>query len=785
MRSESARAAAFLGDHAEDVIGWVLASDEPYAAWVIHAHVLEGPGSAGAAAAAHDRVIADERVRELMHTLPSWGDGDAGPSGHHGPAYLPNRLNLLADMGAGAGDSEHVERLLDSLLAHQDRSGRFLALRSRPGKAEPEWGSMLCDTNVITDVLLRFGRGSDARVLKALEHIKRDSTRTAQGRAWRCVPDRASLWRGPGRRADACPQVTLEGLRTLSHLEPELRPSWTTDAARTSLGMWRRRTSERPYLFGHGYQFKSVKWPDFWYDALWVVETLGRYPALWKGPEAQEQDIEALCELAACLIAYNIDPDGRVTPRRTYRGFELYSFGQKKQPSPFATARVLAALARVSELAPRIARVDVAELPGSVGGSGSPMLPRSGSLPRTALAACPGPAPPPSVSAARATAHVLVRQHLASSRDGASVESISADLVGLHATSQTSPYASLFARLPGFARDDLDVALYDRRSLVRWRCMRGTVFVIPTELLPVVFAATSFPVIRHARRFAEFRGVDGATYSAVVPRILRTLDEGALTSSQIRERLGADGGPDVAATVNLMCTEGLLLRDRPVGTWTDRRTTFVPLSEALPDVRLDSVRTDDAVRTLVRAYVRGFGPVSDQDVSWWLGIGKQRVRHAFDQLEGELVEVTLEGASEPHMVHAADLDDLSSVDLIDEPHVALLPALDPLTMGYANRGRLVADAHCPWTFDMSRNMPATVLVNGRVAGVWDATPRETPGILVHLFEHAGRDMAEAVEARAAEMGAFWFDESVPVEFVRSMIALVDRPPGSFAHPLRP
>ena len=88
-------------------------------------------------------------------------------------------------------------------------------------------------------------------------------------------------------------------------------------------------------MFGHGSRFKTVKWPTALYDIHGALDTLGRYPALWRGPEADPDDRGALAELVAYLIAYNVADDGTVTPQSCYRGFEEYSFGQKKRPSPF------------------------------------------------------------------------------------------------------------------------------------------------------------------------------------------------------------------------------------------------------------------------------------------------------------------------------------------------------------------------------------------------------------------------------------------------------------------
>jgi hypothetical protein len=131
-------------------------------------------------------------------------------------------------------------------------------------------------------------------------------------------------------------------------------------------------------MFGHGRQFKQVKWPPTWYGAYEVVDTLGRLPEVWDGPESRPEDRAALAEVAACLLAYNVAEDGTVTPLSAFKGFESFSFGQKKRPSPLATALVWAALKRLEPLAGSIALVDVMKLASSKGGTGVPMPPKLG-----------------------------------------------------------------------------------------------------------------------------------------------------------------------------------------------------------------------------------------------------------------------------------------------------------------------------------------------------------------------------------------------------------------------
>lgn len=358
-----------------DVLEWLLASAEPSARWIVHSALLDGPGHVERAQAEHALVVADPGTASLLDRLGDW-ESDAGLSGHASAAFAPNLLTLLADMGLAADDDPRVERTLDAMLAHQLPDGRFATYARARGSTTATWASLLCDTHAITEVLMRFGRGEDPRVTRALEVMENDLTDTAQGRAWPCRPDPASGFRGPGRKGDVCPQVTLEALRAWSGVPTAKRPPEVLGAARVALGVWRARAQVKPYMFGHGYHFKVVKWPTTWYSVLTVLDTLGRFPALWTGPAADPADRRALAELMACLVAYNVAADGRVTPQSCYRGFEAYSFGQKRMPSPFATARIRQVLHRLDALSDEAAAVDVGGLGSSKGGTGSPRLPR-------------------------------------------------------------------------------------------------------------------------------------------------------------------------------------------------------------------------------------------------------------------------------------------------------------------------------------------------------------------------------------------------------------------------
>lgn len=353
---------------------WIESSAEPAARYLSLTRLKGLPEGDPRVQAVRKECLADPGFKSLAGRLPDW-EKETPASGHNSPAYSPNLIGFLADLGARPGDVTKIDRILERMLRHQDGEGRFQAFGRFRNMPEAVWSVLFCDAHLILDILVRFGRADDPRVERGLERLAADSTETANGPGWLCRPDPATKFRGPGRKNEFCPMVTLEALRCFSRLPENRRPEDVLAAARTCLRAWRERDKEKPYMFGHGRQFKIVKWPPYWYSPYIVLEALSGYPALWKGRGALPEDRRALAELAACLIAYNFDDEGRVVPRSCYRGFEGFSFGQKKTASPTATALACVPLARLSDLADEIAAVDITKLKSSKGGSGKPRLP--------------------------------------------------------------------------------------------------------------------------------------------------------------------------------------------------------------------------------------------------------------------------------------------------------------------------------------------------------------------------------------------------------------------------
>jgi hypothetical protein len=85
-----------------------------------------------------------------------------------------------------------------------------------------------------------------------------------------------------------------------------------------------------------------------------------------------------------------------------------------------------------------------------------------------------------------------------------------------------------------------------------------------------------------------------------------------------------------------------------------------------------------------------------------------------------------------------------------EPWVALLPTLDPTTMGWYARDWYLGP-HRAALFDSAGNAGPTIWADGRIVGGW-AVPTSGEGV-TRLLDDTGREATRAVEAEAARLSA--------------------------------
>jgi hypothetical protein len=305
-------------------------------------------------------------------------------------------------------------------------------------------------------------------------------------------------------------------------------------------------------------------------------------------------------------------------------------------------------------------------------------------------------------------------------------------------------------------------ALYDSRSVVRLHGFRRTMWVMTPRTAASMFSSTT---AGHAEALTQrlVSLVEANEITSDAPawvenakaELLDALSErGTATTRELGEAC-----PDTAialevqgVTVNahsrlMACLgfDGAVVRTRPLGSWISSQYAWAPM-DAWVEGGIADVSPEAGARTIVDAYLRGFGPATFKDIKWWTGWTAVMTRQAL--ADAGAVPVEVDGGEA--FVAANDVDDLQP-----EPWTSFLPGLDPTTMGWKERDWYLDPDQVPWLFDRNGNAGPTVWMDGRVVGGW---AQATDGEIRHqLFDQEAVARSEEIDAAAERLAAFLGD----------------------------
>lgn len=320
----------------------------------------------------------------------------------------------------------------------------------------------------------------------------------------------------------------------------------------------------------------------------------------------------------------------------------------------------------------------------------------------------------------QANARRLRRQFLATeAKAGTPVADVVGAMLAAHAQVLSAAEVSVGVRTAGTTRADVRAALRDDRSLTKTHGPRGTVHLLATRELPLWCAALA-AVPSGASPFPAGVRVSEEQAGQIVTAIGEALDGVCLTIDELGEQVVARTGP-WAGDLVMPAFQDLWPRWRQVlhragqqgalcfGPNRGRKVTYTrpPHFDPLP--------AQEAVRELVRRYLRAYGPSTPAYFAKWLAAPGGWATGVFGELAaaGEVEEVVFEGAAAWVAAGDADFsgDSVRGVRLLpyfDAYGIAAQPR-ELLFPGGAYRRALAGG--------QAGNYPV-LLVDGVVAGVW-------------------------------------------------------------------
>jgi hypothetical protein len=350
----------------------------------------------------------------------------------------------------------------------------------------------------------------------------------------------------------------------------------------------------------------------------------------------------------------------------------------------------------------------------------------------------------------------LARQHLAGRVPARRMLDVVDDVCGVHAQVQSSAELQLWARVEGVGPDDVRDALWQRRSLARTWCMRGTLHLLTGRELPGYVAALRTHDRWWKGAWLRMVGFSADELRAILDAIADSLTAEPLTREELAARVAERVGPRArermlsgwGEMLKPAAFEGSLISGPPRG----QSVTFVR-----PDRWLGTwqePRVDDAWRGIVRRYLRAYGPATREEFARWWGMQPAPAGRVLAACADELAEVDVEGRRA-----WAPARDVAGLRAAAPPTPArLLPGFDVYVAGTRPRGSLVDPRFEDRVFRKAGWISPVVLVDGTVAGVWrqeraDGRIEVTVEPFRALDAGQRRQLAEEVDRLGSFLGA--------------------------------
>jgi len=356
--------------------------------------------------------------------------------------------------------------------------------------------------------------------------------------------------------------------------------------------------------------------------------------------------------------------------------------------------------------------------------------------------------------------------------------------LGLHSTDYWTPYFSTWARLGDFDAKDMFVSINNGRKLVRSHAFRTTVHVMHIENLSMIISATG-PSLFKASRTDKYRKTNLLTdreIETMLSSVKDSLMDGPLRSSDLKKVV-----PEIAdylrSALVMLMARGDVVRAE-ANHARSNLTSYALLDQWVDGFKLKIIDEQEATTKLIQRHIERFGPVSVDDIAWWLRQTKTTVKESISSL-GEEIAIINHGNKEKYMLKS-DFESASAVERPKDDLVWFLPYEDHFLKAYKDRTNFIEESIKPMLFpadrkhfwpsnpDALQTMPSigirttgevrpTIWLNGKVVGRWEIDDKDKQKkIVTSIYTKLAKNNQISIDKVRAELEEFVNHRLLPI-----------------------
>ncbi len=377
---------------------------------------------------------------------------------------------------------------------------------------------------------------------------------------------------------------------------------------------------------------------------------------------------------------------------------------------------------------------------------------------------------PVSVSWKTVDAFRLSRHHLSTRQSLLAMTSVPGDIGGAQAQVLSAAQLSIWARVKDATLQQLESAIWKDHLLVKSWCMRGTLFLLPSDQLAVFARGSNRRPAYHLKQAATRLGSTEAL-DKLLDAVLEVLRQPSTRSDlaqslsktygyKLKSKAGGGWGNKTAVPWVVVGKESLpvgyllhLIGARQVicsGPSNGNESTYVRADKWVSQWR--DMPVEEAEKKLLEKYLRAFGPSTVTDFALWLGVYVRDAKEIWSRVAEDLVQVDVEGWRAS--ILKADLRKLENAEA-EGTIVRLLPNFDSFLLGHKSHRNLVDEKNYRKVYRPQGWVSPVLLVNGRARGVWSQERKgRSLGVRVTPFSKLSPGITSDLKTEASELGRF-------------------------------
>lgn len=347
---------------------------------------------------------------------------------------------------------------------------------------------------------------------------------------------------------------------------------------------------------------------------------------------------------------------------------------------------------------------------------------------------------------------------------------VASRLLGLHSARLSSAYVSLQARIDNFSTKNLRELVYLKRELIKIRCMRQTLHIVPINIAHTLHYATLKIRTAGCFRFYNQNNISPLIVDIIKNKIIdfvysspvdyKVLLDKVATFSEIHFASKELSRELARRVIKDLWEHGVICYINNSDHWAHEKRRFAYTETYYPEFLQIEENTKLEQSNLIYLYIQNFGPVTMSDMCWWSGLSKTEVKASLCYLNSKIKTIK---------VKESEVDFYMCVEMLEELHlfeenfcndwIALLAYEDSTLKGYfESRFRYVNSKYYNWVFNSIGEILPTIVINGNVVGIWKWN-KKGQRIETKIFEPISNYHQNRLQNKIKQMEEFLLEDN--------------------------